>query len=254
MRCELEDRNVLVTGGSRGIGREIAAAFSAEGARVALTYHSGREQAEEAARELGADRGRALALPYSLGDPASSDAVVDRVVDEWGSLDVLVANAVSRGVRRAPGEGAQEVSEEEWGKVLLDNLHGTMRLTLKALNAGMRTSGWGRIVLLSSHNALGGGRGQEFYGASKAGLHGFARSLAWDVGGAGVLVNVVCPGLTGTDPVLTVLPEHVREGERRLTPSGRLSTPREVAAAVVFLGSGANGNITGEALSVSGGR
>lgn len=253
MELNLAGKSVLVTGGVHGIGRTVARSFAAENARVAFTYRSDKVAADELAWELGADTGRAAAFPYDLGDPESAGRVVASVVEQWGGLDVVVANAVQRGPRRGAGERFEDVRETSWLPVLDTNLTGTTRL-LQCAVAAMRPRGWGRIAVLSSHNALAGGRGQEFYGAAKAGLHGLAASLAWDAGPDGILVNVVCPGLTETEKVRSKLPAHVRDNEREMTPTGRLSTPGEIADAVLFLCSGANGNITGESLTVSGGR
>jgi 3-oxoacyl-[acyl-carrier protein] reductase len=253
MDLGLDGRVALVTGATRGIGRDIARAFAAEGARVAVTYRSSAEAAAALADELGAADDRAQALPYDLSDLDGHGDMVAAVVRRWGRLDVLVANAVIRPPRRGPGESFEGMPAGRWLPVVTDNLTGVIR-TVQCAIAEMRPRKWGRVVLLSSHNALGGGRGQEFYGAAKAGLHGLAASLAWEVGTDGVLVNVVCPGLTTTDAVLAVLPAQVRESEAGLTPTGRLSAPRDVASAVVYLCSEANGNITGEAVSVAGGR
>jgi 3-oxoacyl-[acyl-carrier protein] reductase len=118
----------------------------------------------------------------------------------------------------------------------------------------MRRGGWGRVVLVSSVVARLGKPGREYYGTVKSGLRGFVRSLVWDLQGAGVLVNLVSPGLTLTPDVRAALPEELRAGERAATPSGVLTTPEDVAAAVLFLGSAANGNINGEELTVAGGR
>ncbi|WP_030668664.1 SDR family NAD(P)-dependent oxidoreductase [Streptomyces rimosus] len=253
MDLGLSGRTILVTGATGGIGQEIARAFSREGARVAVAYHGDREGAEKLAAELGSADDRAFALRYALDEPESARHAVAAVEERWGALDVLVVNAVRRGARRAPGTRFEEVPEEDWRPVLDSNLAPAVRTAQLAV-AGMRRRGWGRIVLMSSHNALDGNPGQEFYGAAKAGLHGLARSLMWDLGGSGVLVNVVCPGLTATRQVLDVLPEPVRAREVAATPTARLTTPDEVARAVLFLGSAANGNITGEALTVAGGR
>jgi 3-oxoacyl-[acyl-carrier protein] reductase len=168
-------------------------------------------------------------------------------------VDVLVANAMRWGRRRGPGERFEDVAPADWMPVIAENLAPTVRTTQLAV-AGMRAAGWGRIALISSHVATDGHHGQEFYGAAKAGLHGFARSLAWDVGPDGVLVNVVCPGLTLTRRVSTGLPEAVRQRETARTASGQLSRAEDIAAAVVFLCSAANRNITGEVLTVAGGR
>ncbi|ADI09992.1 acetoacetyl-CoA reductase [Streptomyces bingchenggensis BCW-1] len=255
MDLGLEGRTVLVTGATGGIGRATARAFAAQGARVAVAYRQQREAAEAFAAELcgGAGQGQAFAVPYALDDPASPRWVVAAVEQRWGSLDVLVANAWRWGVRRGPRERFEDVPQEEWLPIVSDNLPPAIR-TVQCAVAGMRERGWGRIALVSSHNALDGARGQEFYGAAKAGLHGLARSLMWDLGGDGVLVNVVCPGLTSTERVLAGLPGAVRERELAATPTGRLSTPEDIARTLLFLCSAANGNITGEVLTVSGGR
>ncbi|MFE2571799.1 SDR family NAD(P)-dependent oxidoreductase [Streptomyces mirabilis] len=253
MDMELKGRTVLVTGGSSGIGAAIARAYAAEGARVALTYRSGGEDADRLARELGAGRDAAMAVRYSLAEPDSVESAVATVTERWGGVDVLVANAVRWAPRRAPGERFEDVAAGDWRGFLDDNLAPTLR-TVQLVVAGMRARSWGRIVLISSHVALDGHRGQEFYGAAKSALHGFARSLARDVGCDGVLVNVVCPGLTATERVRTGLPVEIRERETLSTPTGRLSSPEDVAGAVLFLGSAANGNTTGQTLTVAGGR
>ncbi|GHE70924.1 beta-ketoacyl-ACP reductase [Streptomyces longispororuber] len=249
----VRDRTVLVTGGSKGIGLAVARAFAAEGARVALTWRSDEEGAARAAEELGAADGRACHVRYALDEPDSPRAAVDEVTSRWGGVDVLVANALVRPRRRTPGERFEDLSPDEWVPLLEGNVSGTVR-TVQAVLPGMRKRGWGRVVLVSSHVAVDGKPRQEIYGAAKMSLHGLTRSLAWDAGRDGVLVNVVSPGLTLTEGVRTVLPAEVRDEERRLTPTGRLSEPEEVAAAALFLGSGANGNISGQVLTVAGGR
>jgi NAD(P)-dependent dehydrogenase (short-subunit alcohol dehydrogenase family) len=253
MDMGLKGRTVLVTGSSSGIGAAIARAYAAEGARVALTYRAGREAGERLARELGADQDLAMAVRYSLAEPDTVESAVAEVTERWGGLDVLVPNAVRWAPRRAPGEHFEDVARADWLAYLDDNLAPTLR-TVQLAVAGMRARSWGRIVLVSSHVARDGQAGQEFYGAVKSALHGCARSLAWDAGPDGVLVNVLCPGLTTTERVLGGLPEPIRERERALTPTGRLSGPEDIAAAALFLGSAANGNTTGQILTVAGGR
>jgi 3-oxoacyl-[acyl-carrier protein] reductase len=245
----LAGRTVLVTGATGGIGREIARAFAAEGARIALGYNTNAEAAGKLAGELGT----AMAVRYALEDPDSPAAAVAEVRENWGEIDVFVANAVRWGRRRPPETRFEDVPAADWRPVIDHNIapviHGVQLVV-----PGMRRRGWGRIALISSHNAVDGNRGQEFYGAAKASLHGFARSLAWDTGTDGILVNVVAPGLTATERVRDGLPAAVQERERGHTPTGRLSDPADVANAVVFLCSAANGNISGEVLTVAGGR
>jgi 3-oxoacyl-[acyl-carrier protein] reductase len=249
MELGLKDRTVLVTGASGGIGRAVARAFAAEGARVAVTYRSN----EAAARALAEELGEGFAVRYDLSDPASVEAAADAVDERWGGLDVLVANAVRWGERRPPSVGFEEVAAEQWEPVVVDNLRPTIRTVQRAVGS-MRPRGWGRIVLISSHVAHDGRPGQEFYGAAKSALLGLARSLAWNVGPDGILVNVVSPGLTTTERVQTLLPAPIRDDETSRTPTRRLSTPEDVAAAVLFLASAANGNISGEMVTVAGGR
>ncbi|WP_405577917.1 SDR family NAD(P)-dependent oxidoreductase [Streptomyces sp. NBC_01190] len=253
MDTGLRGRTVLVTGASTGIGAAIARAYSAEGARVALTYRADRDGGQRLARELGAGQDLAMAVRYSLAEPETVESAVAEVTDRWGAVDVLVANAVRWAPRRAPSEHIEDVAAGDWRAFLDDNLAPTLR-TVQLAVVGMRERSWGRIVLMSSHVALDGHRGQEFYGAAKSALHGFARSLAWDLGPDGVLVNVVCPGLTTTDRVRDGLPAGIRQREAELTPTGRLSSPEDIAAATLFLGSAANGNTTGQVVTVAGGR
>ncbi|WP_432840358.1 SDR family NAD(P)-dependent oxidoreductase [Dactylosporangium sp. CA-092794] len=253
MDLGLRDKTVLVTGGTKGIGAATARAFSREGARVALTYRSDAAAARGIADELGAAEDRACHLRYALDEPDSPRLAVEQLTQRWGGVDVLVANALFRGRRRAPQERFDEWPATQWLPLLTHNLAGTVRTVQLAL-AGMRERGWGRIVLISSHVAADGAPGQEIYGAGKSALHGLARSLAWDCGRCGVLVNVVCPGLTTTQGVTAVLPAEVRDGELARTPARRLSAPEDIANVALFLGSAANGNVHGEVVTVAGGR
>ncbi|MEU0336039.1 SDR family oxidoreductase [Streptomyces sp. NPDC006193] len=249
MDYQLTDKTVLVTGATGGIGQAIARAFAAEGATVALGYRNDAGRAERLAGELG----RATAVRYALDDPAGAAEAVTAVRERHGGIDVFVAGAFAWGPRRPPGTRFEDVPPSQWLPLVEHNLAPVVRAVQLVL-PGMRERGWGRIALISSHNAFDGQPGQEFYGAVKAALYGFARSLAWDAGPDGVLVNVVAPGLTLTDRVRGKLPEHIKERERAHTPTGRLSSPEDVANTVLFLCSAANGNITGENVTVAGGR
>ena len=239
----MNERVVLVTGGSSGIGLAIAQTYGREGARVALTYHSGKDAAEATAAEID----EAMALPLQLQRIGSCEEAVAAVTERWGGIDVLVANAV-QWPQRGPedGDGFEHMRVERWQTTLRANLEGTFATVRAALPAMRGRDGGGRIVLISSGLAEEGMPGGGDYGAAKAGLHGLARSLAWELGSEGILVNVVDTGFTLTDRNLEHFGDEMRERVAGAVPSRRLSTPEEVARLVVFLGSAANGNISGE--------
>jgi NAD(P)-dependent dehydrogenase (short-subunit alcohol dehydrogenase family) len=247
MDTAMTGRVVLVTGGSSGIGRAIAKAYGSEGARVALTYRSGEAAARTTGREVEAAGGEALVLPLELGRIDSCEEMVAAIREAWGGIDVLVANAV-QWPDRAPEDGAgfEHMRVGRWQTTLRTNLEGTFATVRAALPAMREREGGGRIVLVSSGLAEEGMPGGGDYGAAKAGLHGLARSLAWELGREGILVNVVDTGFTLTERNLERIADEMRERVAGAVPSGRLSTPEEVARLVVFLGSAANGNISGE--------
>ncbi len=238
MDFELHDRVVLVTGGSSGIGRATAIAFSREQARVAVTYRAIADGAEATVRTI-------------------TDAGGQRTVTErWGGVDVLVNNAAETG-RHAEAfnpasPGFADIAPEQWQPQLVTGLEGVVHTVQAALEA-MRGRGWGRIAFVSSAAAEHGGPKEQAYAATKAALAGLTTSLAREFGPAGILVNIVMPALTLTDRVRRTVPEPVQKMIAGHLASGKLSTPDDVANAIVFLCSAANGNITGETLRVTGG-
>lgn len=252
MNLGLRDRVVLITGASSGIGRATAVAFGEAGANVGITYHSDPGGAEETVRRVGAAGGEGMVVPMELGDEGSIRAAVDMVVGRWGGVDILVANAVEWGAPVWDPPPFEEVSLEAWRRMLETSVDGVFH-AVRAVLPCMRERGWGRIVMLSSGSVEYGMVGGGAYGAAKAALHGLSRSLARELGPSGILVNVVMPGLVLTERNLGAVPERVRESVAAESPSGRLSVPEDVAAAIVFLASGANGNTTGEILRVAGG-
>jgi NAD(P)-dependent dehydrogenase (short-subunit alcohol dehydrogenase family) len=241
----LTDRVVVVTGGSSGIGAATAECFGAEGASVAVTYRDGKDAANAVVERIRGTGGTAMAVPLDLGDPDSAGAAVDAVLAAWGRIDVLVACAVRWGAGGpGPATRFEDVPLGEWSAMLDSNIVGTVA-ALRAVLPGMRQRRFGRIVLLSSGVAEEGIPGPGPYGTAKSGLHGLTRALAWDCGPDGVLVNAVAPGLTRTARH-DGAPPGLLERMAAATPSRRLSGPQDVARLVAFLGSAANGNITGE--------
>ncbi len=247
METSLADRVVVITGGSSGIGRATARAFGRERSRVALTYRTNLKGAKSCAEEVETAGGTAITLPFDLTSEDSACELADSVAARWGGIDVLVNCAGGRD-RNAPwGSRFEDMSAPEWRAELDTDLAGPFRL-LQTVVPNMRGRGWGRIVLVSSGAGEEGGQGVAAYATAKAGLLGLARSLAWELGPEGILVNVVAPGLTLTERTRQMVPAEIAERFAVRVPSRRLSGPDDVAALIVFLGSAANANISGELL------
>jgi 3-oxoacyl-[acyl-carrier protein] reductase len=226
-----------VTGGSRGIGRAIALELASAGARVSLSYRSGREEAEEVAREAGA-----AALEADISDPEAAK----RLVEAAGDLDILVNNA---GLTR---DGLiARMSDEDWHDVIETNLSGVFH-TCRAAVRGMMKRRSGSIVNISSIVGLHGNPGQTNYSASKAGIIGFTKALARELGTRGVRANVIAPGYIDTR-LTDVISAEMKELMLANTPLGRFGRPEDVAGAVRFLCSDEAAFITGDVLLVDGG-
>jgi 3-oxoacyl-[acyl-carrier protein] reductase len=235
--CSLEGKTALVTGASRGIGKAIAIELAGAGATVVVGFNSGREEAEAVAGEIG---GRAVQADVSAADEARA------LVDEAGDLDILVNNA---GLTR---DGVlARMSDEDWRAVIDTNL-ASVFYTCRAACRGMMRKRSGAIVNMSSIVGVHGNWGQTNYGASKAGIIGFTKSLARELGSRNVRANVVAPGYV-TTRLTDVLPEGATEAMLANTPLGRLGDPEDVAHAVRFLCSDEASFITGEVLLVDGG-
>ncbi|MEJ3749571.1 SDR family oxidoreductase [Actinomycetes bacterium KLBMP 9797] len=248
MDLGLRGRVALVTGGSRGIGAAIAVALGQEGAHVALTYRDSAEHAATVAKRVERAGGQALTVPLDLTDHATIDAAVDTVRAHWGGIDVVVANAVQWPTAMpARGGRFEDVDSSMWQGDLRANLEGTFA-TVRAALPAMRGRADGRIVFISSGVAEEGLPGAWSYGAAKAGLHGFARALAWDLGPEGILVNVVATGFTLTETNRDRMPQEVLDRVASATLANRLSVPEDVAALVAYLGSTANRSVTGEVI------
>ncbi|MCY3785728.1 MAG: 3-oxoacyl-ACP reductase FabG [bacterium] len=231
-------RAALVTGGARGIGLACALALRDAGHRVAVTY---RSSPPEAAEEAGL-----TAVRCDVTDAADIDAAYAAAEEALGAVEILVSNA---GITR--DNLLLRMTEEDFAAVLDTNLTGGYRLLRRGVRSMVRAR-WGRVVLISSVVGLGGQAGQANYAASKAGLVGLARSVAKELAGRNVTVNVVAPGPVETD-MIGALSEKRQEEIRSAVPLGRFATTAEVAAAVRFLVSPEAGYITGAVIPVDGG-
>jgi 3-oxoacyl-[acyl-carrier protein] reductase len=235
--ASLEGKNALVTGASRGIGRAIAAELARAGANVVVGFRSGRDEAEALAAEIGA---RAIQADVANADDAK------RLVEEAGDLDILVNNA---GLTR---DGLlARMPDDDWRTVIETNLSSVF-YTCRAVCRPMMKKRAGAIVNISSVVGVHGNWGQTNYGASKAGIIGFTKSLARELGSRNVRANVVAPGYVKTQ-LTEVLPEEATAAMLQNTPLGRLGDPADVAGAVRFLCSDEASFITGEVLLVDGG-
>ncbi|MEV4173913.1 SDR family NAD(P)-dependent oxidoreductase [Nonomuraea sp. NPDC049709] len=233
--------HVLITGGSSGIGAATALAYARTGARVTITYNTGADRAAEVVKRIEAEGGQGAAVHLDLEDHAT----IAPAVAETGPVDALVANAVRWG-NVLPGSVPFEgVPAAEWSAMMHANVVGNA-LLVQAVLPGMRRRGWGRIVFVSSGIGEEGVPGPGAYGTAKMALHGMARALAWEAGKDGILVNVAVAGLTITG--VRPFPQELLDRLAARTPSRRLSTADDMAALILFLGSEANRNLTGEVI------
>jgi 3-oxoacyl-[acyl-carrier protein] reductase len=241
-----KDKVVLVTGGSRGIGRSIAVAFAKQGATVVFSYAGNEAAAQETLGLLQAAGARAEAVRFDVADTAACASAVETLVKTHGRLDVLVNNA---GV--AVDGLVMRVKDEDWDKQLDTNLKGAFALIRAASRPMMKQKGGAIINLTSVVGEMGNG-GQAAYSASKAGLIGLTKSVARELASRNIRVNAVSPGFIGTD-MTSHLEGDTREKMLASIPLGRLGSPEDVAQAVLFLASEAAAYITGEVLKVNGG-
>ena len=243
----LAGKVVLVTGGSRGIGRATALAFAAEGATVTLTYLNRAEQALQVVREIEASSGAAHAARADVTSDTDLARLAQEIDRRHGRLDVLVNNAGSTAVARTA-----TLDLQTWRRVLDVNLTGAF-LTTRACLPLLRAAGGSAIVNVSSVAGVRGGTIGPHYAAAKGGLIALTRYWARELLPDRIRVNCVAPSMTDTDMAAAVWPGAERKRMEGLAPMGRYAEPSEVAAAIVFLASPAASYITGECLNVTGG-
>ncbi len=243
----LEGKIAIVTGASRGIGRAIAETLAAEGATVVVNYQANAAAAEAVVSAITERGGRALAVAADVSDTAAAEGLVKAAIDAFGHIDIVVNNA---GTTR--DTLLLSMKEEQWDVVLSTNLKSVFNVCKAAARPMLRRKQGGRIINISSVSGIVGQPGQTNYAASKAGIIGFSKSLAKELGSRGITVNVVAPGFVLTDLTAKLSDELVQQTLGYI-PLGRWGQAQEIAHAVAFLASDRASYITGEVLRVDGG-
>lgn len=242
----LKDKVVLITGASRGIGRSIAEECAKQGAKVAFTYLSSEEKAKQLENELSENGGEAKGFKSDASKFDEAQSLVDQVIEVFGTIDVLVNNA---GITR--DTLLMRMSEQQWDDVMNTNLKSAFNLT-KAVQRPMLKARKGSIINMSSVVGVSGNAGQSNYAASKAGLIGFTKSIAQELGSRSIRCNAIAPGFIETE-MTEKLDEKVVAEWRNSIPLKRGGSPKDVAELVVFLGSDMSTYITGQTINVCGG-
>ncbi len=242
----LQGKVALITGGSRGIGAAIAKKYAEQGADVAFTYLSSEDKANAVAKELEGLGVKSKAYRSDASDYQQAEELVKAVLGDFGKVDILINNA---GVTR--DTLMLRMSEEQWNKVIQTNLNSVFNLTKHCLRPMMKNRG-GSIIHMSSIVGITGNAGQANYAASKAGIIGFSKSIAKEMGARNVRSNVIAPGFIETD-MTQELDEKTKEAYMSNIPLKRLGSAEEIANACLFLGSDLSSYITGQTLSVCGG-
>ena len=242
---DLSGSTAIVTGASRGIGREIAIQLARRGADVAINYRSRQSDAQEVIAEIEAEGVKALSIQADLSKMSEARELVRQVLKEWGHIDILVNNA---GITR--DKAMKNLTDEDWNEVLDTNLGGVYATCSQVLPS-MVEQKFGRIVNITSFVGQAGNYGQANYAASKGGIIAFTKTLALEVARHNITINAIAPGFTETE-MLAQVPENIREKIIARVPMGRFGRPEEVARAVVFVI--AEGDyITGQQINVNGG-
>lgn len=242
----LENKTAIITGATRGIGRGIAIEFAKQGANIAFTYSSSVEAAKLLEQEIASFGVKGIGYQSNAADFDAAQELANDVLKEFGSIDVLVNNA---GITK--DNLLMRISEEDFDKVIEVNLKSVFNLTKAVIRPMMKQRG-GSIINMSSVVGLKGNAGQANYAASKAGIVGFSKSVALELGSRNIRSNVIAPGFIETEMTAN-LDENVVQGWRDTIPLKRGGSPEDIAHACVFLGSDMSSYITGQTLSVDGG-
>ena len=243
---DFKNKTVLVTGGSRGIGATIAESFAKKGANIALNYAGSTEVAEETAKKINALGVKCKLYQTDVSDLSQVEAMIKEIEEDFSTIDILINNA---GITK--DSLFMRMKEEDWDNVIAVNLKGVYN-TSKSVIRGMIKRRMGKIISITSVVALSGNIGQANYAASKAGVIGFTKSLAQEVGSRNIQVNSVAPGYIETSMTENI-PQNIKDELIKKIPSGRIGTPQDVANTVLFLASEEADYITGQVISVNGG-
>jgi len=246
MQIRLDDRIALVTGGSRGIGRAIAQSLATTGATVIVNYRGNQAAADETVASIEAAGGKAVAIQADVANAEDVDRLFKEVIERFGRIDILVNNA---GITR--DTLMLRMKDDDWDAVMDTNLRGLFLCTRAALRP-MTRARWGRIINITSVVGLMGNAGQANYAAAKAGIIGFSKSVAREIGSRSITVNAVAPGFIDTE-LTAVLGPDTREALIKQIPLGRLGAPEDVASLVTFLASEQAAYITGQTFNTDGG-
>ena len=241
-----KEKIALVTGGGRGIGRETALELARKGCSVAVNYSRSEKAARETVAEIEAIGRRAFAFKADVSSAAEVKEMFTAVASKLGPVEILVCNA---GITR--DNLLMRMKDEDWNDVITADLSSLFYCAREALRPMLKAR-WGRIIAISSVTGLVGNPGQCNYAADKAGMTGFIKSLAREVGSRGITANAVAPGYIDTD-MTSVLPPEIRETMLKNIPSGRTGTPSDIAKAVAFLASDDSEYIQGQVIAVDGG-
>jgi 3-oxoacyl-[acyl-carrier protein] reductase len=242
----LQGKNALITGASKGIGRAMAIRFAQEGANVGFTYLSSVAQGEALQKELEALGVKAIGYRSDASDHQAAEQLITQFIADFGTLDILINNA---GITR---DGLlMRMSEEQWDAVINTNLKSVFNLT-KAATKHLMKQKFGSVINITSVVGIKGNAGQANYAASKAGIIGFTKSVALELGSRNIRCNAIAPGFIETEMTAQLDPKVV-EGWKEGIPMKRGGTPEEVADCAVFLGSDLSRYITGQVLQVNGG-
>jgi 3-oxoacyl-[acyl-carrier protein] reductase len=243
----LEGKVALVTGSSRGIGRAIATELAVRGAKVVINYHSNPQAAEEVVKAIVEQGGSAVAVQADVSDFDAAQMLIKATIDNFGQIDILVNNAGT-----TEDTLLMMMKEEQWDSVIDTNLKSVFNCCKAAARPMVRRKQGGRIINISSVSGLVGQAGQTNYAASKAGIIGFTKSLAKELGSRNITVNAVAPGFVLTD-LTADLSEDLVEQTLAFIPLGRWGELEEIAHVVAFLASDQSSYITGQVIAVDGG-